>query len=297
MVISSCTSGLCNRIHSVLGCKIIADELKRDFKVYWPNNAELGADFKDLFDSSVATISGPDALHLLSDARVTSKIYNAGLTGTCEYMNIDRHDVNEVIFIKSWTSPVFKGDIHGHDFREKLLQAVKHFPFKREITQKATPQNFVKHVGIHIRFGDYRPYGISHSEYFNESTVDVFRPFMQRIVEARPWAKFYVSCPNPEIKQQLKSEFCAVDFIDVNPYRSLDGARDAILDLTNLSGCAFVIGSHRSQFSQYVGLMSGKVVALLAKTPQLCVGPTSIDTTLDEVLAKTVQSLDAVMTK
>ena len=46
MLVVSCTSGLCNRIHAILGSKILAHKLGRDFSVYWPRNGELDLSFQ-----------------------------------------------------------------------------------------------------------------------------------------------------------------------------------------------------------------------------------------------------------
>jgi hypothetical protein len=295
MLVASCTSGLCNRIHSLLGSKIVADALNRDFKIYWPKNSELDVGFNDIFDSDLLTVSESELSYLLLDARVTSKIYNAGLAAPHEYTNIQRDDSHDVIVVKSWTAPVFSGQFHTEEHRDKLRNLLPSIPFKRDIVSKASPQKYSSHIGIHIRYGDYRPEGPNHLDYFAGASEEAFKALMHRIASARPSIRFYVSCPNLKIKQSLSQHF-DIDYLDINPYRSLDGVKDAILDLMNLSGCAFVFGSSSSQFSQFVGLLYNKPVGTIGGPPsrrfEFVEGPFSLETQEEEMLGLALKHLD-----
>ncbi len=296
MLVASCTSGLCNRTHCLLGSKIIADELGRDFKVYWPRNSELDANFQDLFDTSIKDISQDELNYLVSDSRVTCKIYNAGLQ---ESVNIHRDDHHDIIVVKSWTAPLFVGEQHNHSYKNLLEKHLAILPFKREITQRAEPSRYASHVGVHIRYGDYRPDGQNHLEYFSRASEGAFRSIMSRVIQLRPGTRFYLSCPNEQIKKSLASSF-DVDFVSINPYRSMEGIQDAIVDLTNLSGCAFVFGSSPSQFSQFVGLMYHKFVGMIGGAGgnhELVCGPLSVESTEEAMLSYAFEQLDSRVTQ
>ena len=300
MLVASCTSGLCNRIHSLLGSKIIADSLNRDFKIYWPKNSELDVSFTDIFDSDLSIISDHELSYRLLDARVTCKVYNAGLVPPHEYTNIRRDDPHDIIVIKSWTAPVFSGQFHTEDHRDALKTLLSSIPFKTEILAKASPSKYSSYIGIHLRYGDYRPEGVNHLDCFSGASEEAFKALMHRIVSARPTTRFYISCPNLRIKQSLSEHFHA-DYLDINPYRSVDGVKDAVIDLMNLSGCAFVFGSSSSQFSQFVGLLSNKPVGTIGGPPsrrfEFVEGPFSLETNEDEMLSCALNRLDGCMTQ
>ncbi len=271
MLVASCTSGLCNRIHAVLGSKIMAEKLGREFSVYWPRNGELDLSFQAIFESNIKLMSKKDLMRRLAYPGCTIKVYNANTTGPREYENISYDDTEETILIKPWTSPLFRGQVYDMGHNKAMSEVLKTLPFRKSIRDKANPEKYKKFVGVHIRYGDYRPNGINHTEYFSKSSVDAFCASMESIRSSYPDVCFYVSCPNIEIKRNLASRF-SVEYLEVDPTRSPQGIKDAIVDLINLSGCAFCLGSHNSQFSQFVCLMSDKKVGIVSDAPYLAYG-------------------------
>ena len=281
MLVVSCTSGLCNRIHAILGSKILAHKLGRDFSVYWPRNGELDLSFQDLFESDIKLILQKDLLRRTAYPGCTLKVYNANTVGPREYENVGQDDTDETILIKPWTSPLMKGQTHDLDQNKALSKTLQSLPFRKRLVSKATPEKYQSYVGVHIRYGDYRKSGINHTECFSQSSVESFEISMEAIRVAFPEVRFYVSCPNPDIKRRLASRF-NVEYRDIDPTRSPQGIKDAVVDLINLSGCVFCLGSYQSQFSQFLSLMSNKIIGMVCDNPHVAYGTCGMSSSLED---------------
>ena len=281
MLVVSCTSGLCNRIHAILGSKILAYKLGRDFSVYWPRNGELDLSFEVLFESDIKLISQKDLLRRTAYPDCTLKVYNANTAGPREYENVGKDDTDETILIKPWTSPLMKGHVYDLDHNKALSKTLQSLPFRERLVSKATPEKYRQHVGVHIRYGDYRKSGINHTERFGQSSVESFERSMELIRVAFPKVRFYVSCPNPDIKRRLGSKF-NVEYRDIDPTRSPQGIKDAVVDLVNLSGCVFCLGSYQSQFSQFLSLMSNKIIGIVCDNPHVAYGNCGMSSSLED---------------
>ena len=281
MLVVSCTSGLCNRIHAILGSKILSEKLGRDFSVYWPRNSEVDANFRALFESDIKLISQKDLLRRTAYPGCTLKVYNANNVGPREYENVSGDDTDETILIKPWTSPLMKGQTYDLDHNKALSKALPCLPFRKSLVDQATPEKYRQHVGVHIRYGDYRKSGITHTECFSQSSVESFERSMEIIRSAFPGIHFYLSCPNPDIKKRLASKF-NVEYRDIDPTRSHQGIKDAVVDLINLSGCVFCLGSYQSQFSQFLSLRSNKVIGMVCDNPHLAYGTCGVGSSLED---------------
>ncbi len=294
MLVVSCTSGLCNRIHAFLGSKILAQKLGRDFSIYWPRNGELNLGFQAIFESSTTLMSKTDLVRRVAYPGCTLKVYNANTIGSREYENVSENDTDETILIKPWTSPLLKGQIYDIEHNKALAKVLVDFPFRKALRERATPEKYRKFVGVHIRYGDYRPNGVNHTECFSQSSVESFSVAMERFKASWPDVVFYVSCPSMDIKRKLASRF-NVEYLDVDPTRSPQGIKDAVVDLINLSGCAFCLGSHQSQFSQFLCLLSNKIVGMVCDNPYLAYGTAHRSSSLDDFVQRFHQYSNAVV--
>ena len=281
MLVVSCTSGLCNRIHAILGSKILSEKLGRDFSVYWPRNGEVDLGFQALFESDIKLISQKDLLRRTAYPGCTLKVYNANNVGPREYENVSSDDTDETILIKPWTSPLMKGQTHDFDHNKALSKTLHCLPFRKSLVDQATPEKYTQHVGVHIRYGDYRKPGINPTECFSQSSVESFERSMDIIRSNFPGIRFYVSCPNTDIKKRLASSF-DVEYRDIDPTRSPQGIKDAVVDLINLSGCVFCLGSYQSQFSQFLSLRSNKIIGMVCDNPHLAYGTCGVSSSLED---------------
>lgn len=267
-LIVSCTSGLCNRVHALLGSKRLAERFGRELQVFWAENAELNASANFVFANPPSLIQPDDLLFHLSRPEITVRIFNSGF-GPCLECDHVEDSYHDIIFIKPWFVPRLKGQPHTSRTYFPLRQYLGEFSFNPEIVKLANPVHYSNHIGIHIRYGDPRPDGtFRQTEYFSESDIERFKHVMDLITRKRPETRFYVSSPCESAKQELAKNF-NVDYTGIVPYRSEDGIRDAIVDFTNLCGCNCLIGSYRSQFTRMVGFSTQKTVAVVSDNPHL----------------------------
>lgn len=268
VLIVSCTSGLCNRIHSLIGSKFLAEKLNRDLLVFWPENAELQASAQFVLANPPNTISADDLLFRLSRPEITVRVFNSGFGSHLECDHVEDSD-HDVLLIKPWFIPRSKGETHTSHTYFPLRRYLDSVAFNPDILKLATPERYAGHVGIHVRHGDPRPDGgFNQTEYFSESDAERFMRVMDLISRKKPGTRFYVSSTNESIKADLSKNF-DVDCIPTVPYRSEEGIRDAIVDLTNLCGCNCLVGSYRSQFTRMVGFVTQKTVAIVCDNSHL----------------------------
>ena len=264
----SCTSGLCNRIHSFIGGKVLAEKLGREMLIFWPENSELNAPARFVFANPPDLISSDDLLFHLSRPEITVKVFNSGFGQSLECDRVEESD-HDVLFVKPWFVPRLKGELHTSHTYFPLRKYLPCVEFRPEIVSMATPGQYANHVGVHIRYGDPLPGGLfAQKDYFSQSSLERFKRVMDLICRKRPDTQFYVSSTSQEIKYDLAKNF-DVDYRDTTPYRTTEGIQDAIIDLVNLCGCSCLVGSYRSQFTRMVGFMTQKTVAIISDSPHL----------------------------
>lgn len=288
VLIVSCTSGLCNRIHSILGSKLLAERMGRDLLVFWPENTELGASADYVFANPPALISADDLLFRVSRPEITIRVFNSGFVPFVECDNVEDSD-HDVLLVKSWFIPRLKGESHTYHSYLSLRQYLDDVAFNPDIVRLATPEEYSNHVGVHVRHGDPQPDGrVFQTDYF-QSDLELFKRAMGMICDKNPDARFYVSSPCERVKIDLAKNF-NVDYAVTVPYRTPEGIQDAIVDFTNLCGCNCLIGSYRSQFTRMVGFVTQKTVAIVTDPPHLdLVG--CIPVTLQEIADWTIRRL------
>lgn len=281
LLIVSCTSGMCNRIHSIIGGMVLAEKLNRDFFVFWPENAELTASAHFVLANPPKLISSEDLIFRVSRPEITVRVFNSGFGPFLECDSIEDSD-HDILLLKPWFIPRLKGEPHNSRTYFPLRKYLPDVAFNPDSVKLASPENYSGHVGIHIRHGD--PVvggGFKQVEYFSESDPDSFNRVMELITRKSPGTRFYVSSTNNQIKSDLAKKY-NVDYRPTTPDRSENGIREAIIDITNLCGCNCLIGSYRSQFTRMVGFVTQKTVAIVGKNSHLDFAE-CIPATLEEI--------------
>lgn len=264
-LVVSCTSGLCNRIHGILGSYLLSKQLGRNLKVLWINNAELGVEFHDIFDPSIELISEADFLYRVSRLELTTKVYNSGFSPHVESSHVSPDDPHDMVVVKPWYLPHLDGQEFAKCHVKELQRMYSVLPFRRELVDMAEPSRYSNHVGIHIRYGDPTSTGtVNHQDYFQASTVESFKGIMRSLLEKTPGLRFYVATPMDSIKRELAAEF-NVDSIETVTGRGPAGVKSAVIDLLNLCGCSMCCGSEHSQFTKMVSVRTSKPVVIVTK--------------------------------
>jgi len=223
MLVASCTSGLCNRIHSILGASVLANKFKREFRVHWPRTKELDASFHDVFEPGFATISNQRLMDAVLDNGKTTAIYNSGYgRSTFETDAVSDSD-HDLILVKPWFVPIEKPNVYDLTVFTAMRAELSALRFTRTIAERVKTDD--TWIGVHIRHGDYWDGStLSNAEIFERSSIDLFKQSMELLANKIERARFYVSSPCNELKVELAKSF-DVDYAIVNPTRSVDGGQ------------------------------------------------------------------------
>lgn len=242
MLIIQPIGGLCNRMRAINSARILAEKRGEKLTVLWFVNPELGCPFEELFAPTNAfkVIN----IHSKWDPRkviwqLTSKaLTNDMIRETRENGNLPQQFVDTLgkrLYIA--TEEHF---FENHDY--------SCFVPKKEIQEKidALASRFASHkVGVHIRRTDNKPA-------IGKSSTESFISCIEKELSADPATTFYLATDDLSEEANLRARFG--DHILSNEGRdlsrdSIQGIKDALIDLTCLSMTDKIIGSYFSSFT------------------------------------------------
>ncbi|MDO4510695.1 MAG: hypothetical protein Q4B68_02620 [Bacteroidales bacterium] len=131
---------------------------------------------------------------------------------------------------------------------------------EQRIRQRLAP---IKHafIGVHIRRTDH---------YLSKtySTIDTFVDEMKKAEQMHQGAHFYLATDDDEVKQRMQQEFPGrVHYAESTASRtSVEGMKEAVVDLFALARADYFIGSFASSFSRMVLALNG-AKGVIAKSP------------------------------
>lgn len=113
-------------------------------------------------------------------------------------------------------------------------------------------------IGIHIRRGD------------NQQSIDHNSPsdyidFMERQLVESPTINFYIASDSPALKQELVARFPGSVILNDSllERHSVDGMKDAVVDLWCLASTNRIVGSYFSSYSDIAAEMGGIPLTIL----------------------------------
>lgn len=115
-------------------------------------------------------------------------------------------------------------------------------------------------IGIHIRRTDNK-------ESIHYSTDDMFISEMDRIITDEPATKFYLATDSEITKQTFKKRYGDHLLMSPNKARrdTLDGIKDAAIELFTLANTKAILGSYYSSFSEAASLLGNTSLRQLKK--------------------------------
>jgi len=266
-LMSTCSSGLCNRLLSFAGAERIAEKTGRECMLYWPVNDQLMCPCDKLF-TNVEVMTEQD-LHLLLRTEYTVKIYNAWREQAPLFGDIavDGDPAADIVVIKSWCYPRLAGETVRPEFsqeiRGQLLKLKPHREVLAEIDHFPMPPAC---LGVHIRRGD-------HLDFFSGSQDEHFITIMEAVIAADPNVQFFLATDVLAIEHKFKSRFGERIVTFPKRGRGRDderGGREALIDLLLLSRTAAVLGNAASTYSFTASLLGNIPLRLAtAKTAGL----------------------------
>jgi hypothetical protein len=250
------TGGLCNRMRAIASGIFLAKSLNLPTTIYWNNCHGLKANFGDLFKpiahkdidiienkSWKYNIKGKKDYYLrwFLLHHKNNVIFNCNqLIGDNIFQKINSCKHNELILISCY--PMCN--------MEKINNL---FIPTDEITEKINniTSEFSSHtIGIHIRRTD-------NLDAIKNSPTELFINIMENEIKKDYHTNFYLATDDSEIKNEIKDKFKnrIITYNKMVDRDSLEGMKDAVVELYALSKTKKIIGSYASSFSQTAALI------------------------------------------
>lgn len=252
--------GLCNRINSILCALATHGQLGYNFNVYWHNNSELRADFLDLFQ--------PIYMPGIMISPLKEKILLPGgrLSPIMDFVR--KLEFDHCYHGSKISNDDFKKYTHGKVY----IQASNRFsPYSLdEIDTYFKPidsiqqqidditATFKNTVGIHIRRTD-------NIRAVEESNDAKFFARIDQILEADSDSTFFLATDDPQVKENYRLRYgTKVITNDFDLSRTtLEGMKNAVIDLWCLGACKYILGSAASTYSSCAAKIYGKQLYIM----------------------------------
>lgn len=256
MLIIQPIGGLCNRMRAINSAYMLAKERGDKLTVIWNINKELGCPFDELFMKT-------EELRIIP-IRSKWNLLKLFYQFSCHFLNnetIRAHKGDgllEEAFRKSLPKRVYIATEEHfypcHDYH--LFKPTKELACRINTMKQKLGQAC---VGVHIRRTDNKPA-------IGKSSTDAFLRSMEKELVSNPETCFYLATDDLNEEKTLRARFG--DKIISNENRdlsrdSVNGIKDAMLDLYSLALTNKIIGSYFSSFTDIAADMNGipKVIA------------------------------------
>ena len=264
MIIVRLTAGLCNRMRVINSCLILAKKNKvTSISIIWEKNNYLNADFNDLF-YPIDQLKFVDNIYIFNYTLIKNKKLFSSLNkiSKLKYMFLS-------LFYSSYKFYDDK-NIHKLRFREQYWDKGHKksvFDTCEDFFQYSSSLNFyslfkpkdnlaksiisirnifsINTIGLHVRRTDHL---LSHSF----STINLFFDEIEKYIRKSPDTTFYLATDDPKIQKELYSRYGSIIISNINKdysRDSIEGIKDAVIDLFLLSNTRLIFGSYYSSFS------------------------------------------------
>lgn len=259
-------AGLGNRLNGIYSGLYLRDKYKVKLHLLWQRDDGCNVPFEELFqipkDTDVRTIYYLGYKNRYALKTICSQIYLKIIKMTCEYLD---HDASMDIYNNYGQKAIedkicTSGKICFNAFapicdNESLELVRNELVPTREISNRVdeimNPYKGKKVVGIHIRRTDHK-YSIDNSplekfiEYMDLQPDDTY---------------FYLATDDRNIQEELSAKYKVIphiSFSDSVTRDSVNGMKDAYVEMLCLSRCDEIFGSYRSTFSMMAAFIGDK---------------------------------------
>jgi len=241
--------GLCNRMRAMASGIYIAKKLNCPISVYWNKNSECFADFTELFQP-VSTDNVSVKPYYRSDFYLDlDRKRNLYIPGIIRRFIFDKQIVGGGESMDDCKIENLQGRIYmisGYSVA-KCFSLADLFVPTMEIQEKINglKAQYSENVyGVHIRRTDNK-------QSIQKNEVEDYLRFMDQKIETCPDVKFFLATDSVEVKQLMINRYGdGIVFHDATLERnSVQGMKDAVVDLWCLSLTKGIIGSYYSSYS------------------------------------------------
>lgn len=243
------TAGLCNRMNAILCAIALKKTLEWDICVYWGNTKDCRADFQDLF-TPIDGIS----IHKLTKPWLipgTKKNFFVPFLLRRLYYDLCLNG-NKSTFKDITPLLKKKKNIYIHSYNRFSIQDITSsiskifIPAKdiQEIINKTTASYSKNTIGIHIRRTD-------NQAAINDSPLEKFQTIIEKELHENPNVRFYLASDEQEVKNSFYRKYGDAIITRNIPLNrdSIEGMKEAVVDLYCLAKCSKIIGSSNSTYS------------------------------------------------
>ncbi len=256
--------GLCNRMRAMASAVWMAERLGGDVTVYWAVNRDCGAAFNELFqpvEMPVMRVLQPKPWQLqLAFSRKKNLFipgllrrfcFTSQLVGTAEC-------VDEQLPVGLQGAKPFMISGYSLSAHKSLAGLFKPTEALQTRINALTSRFSDTTIGIHIRRGDNRQ-SIEHN------APGDYIGFMERQLAECPSTTFYIATDSPALKQELAARFPGSVILNdaVLERQSVNGMKDAVVDLWCLAATNRIVGSYFSSYSDIAAELGGIPLSIL----------------------------------
>lgn len=277
--------GLANRMRAMAAGICLARDLGVDFRIVWCPNAELHARFDEIFEvpellkgkfihpsplTYSLLFSVPRKKNLYVSSITLRRYKKCLLTGRPEWHLTESDDPakREVLsyFASCKTDEgnenyYIQGGTDYYPYSEKFYRSLFR-PIKsiRERAASILADRSSPLIGVHIRRTD-------NIVSIDNSPENLFRDKMNRLLEEYPSIRFYLATDSEEVKENFKNTFGdSIRYGERKTSRdTLEGIRDALIEMYILAGCDAIYGSYFSSFSEAAAIIGDTKLYVVRK--------------------------------
>lgn len=242
--------GLCNRLRVVLSAlEASQHQGVAPIEIHWARNAECRAWFEELFQPIAS-----ETLKIVHRAWWAAPItrYNLHLPALLRYamgyrlQQANCHPASDEAFFRMLEAPkvYLSGGSTLCSYRAECLGLLKPLPEIQRQIDDITALFAPRTIGVHIRRTD-------NVKSMRHSTPQGFRRAMDNAVKEDARTRFFLATDDASLKEALEREYGERIITLHRPVRrnTIDGMRDAVVDLWCLAATERIIGSYWSSFT------------------------------------------------
>lgn len=241
--------GLCNRMRAIASGIYISKKLGCPISVHWNKNSECFADFTELFQPILAENVSVKPYRRSDFYLSLDRKRNIYIPGIIRHFIFDKQIVGKGECMDDSKIENLQGRIYmisGYSVA-KCFSLADLFVPTLEIQEQINglKTQYSENVyGIHIRRTD-------NMQSILKNEVDDYLRFMDQKIETCPDVKFYLATDSVEVKQLMINRYgnCIVFHDAILERNSVQGMKDAVVDLWCLSLTKEIIGSYYSSYS------------------------------------------------
>lgn len=254
--------GLCNRMRAMASSVYVATKMGCPITVYWNKNKECFADFSDLFKPVVLDNVTLKPYTCSDSYLALARKRNLYIPSLIRHFMFDRQLVEHACLSDDEIDGL-RGRIYiiSGSFVANCCSLKSLFVPTLEIQEQINllSAQFSEHVcGIHIRRTD-------NDKSIQKNEIADYLRYMDGKVETCPDVRFFLATDSTQVKQLMSDRYG--DRLLSHPAKlertSIQGMKDAVVDLWCLSLTKEIIGSFHSSYSEIAAELGGIELKIL----------------------------------